>query len=301
MKSPSPVNRNLIVIVSVAGAVLFQQVAQFSTTNAFTSSLANWAHVPMFVGITALLMWSRPRQPVWQVFAIVVGLATLTEGLQHFTGRQPSIVDICRDLLGFAIAAFWLRDATLQNRIAAAALTLAACLAVPTTYLLAYHYHARSFPILYSPADLLASVLTTTDSETRLTSEHPWSAYVGRQVLHITWSGAVWPGVHFVEPVERWGQYCDVVVDAYNLDENLQPLTVAVRHESTGGTSRYDSMDLAPGHNTLRVSVAKLASGDDGESVPIKHLMLYTTQLHAGKKILLGLVRLDSCPQVSSN
>jgi hypothetical protein len=286
-------NRYLSASVLIITAVLIQQLAGFSTQNTFTNSLTNWLHVPMFAGITATLLWLQPEFRIWRLGIVVLSIAILTEVLQYFTDRQASFSDLGRDILGFVLAAVCLQRSTLRNYLALSGVTAIATMIVPGSYLVAYAYQSYAFPVLYTPEDRLASILAQSNSYTKLTIEHEWQEYADGKVLHVTWSSNPWPGLHFAEPIKSWQGYSTLLIDVFNLDTEPQPLTAGVRHNVNGGTSRYLTMELTPGHNRLSINLADLAYLDSGQAASIKHLMLYTTQSHAGQEILLGQVRLE--------
>ena len=282
--------RQLIALAIILTIVLVQQFAELPGQNAFTNSLTNAMHMPMFAGITAILLWLRPKSASWQTVVIVLFIALTTEALQYFSDRQASLSDIGRDAAGMIIALVCLRKFTLSHY-----LVLAVCIAcmtffVPAIYLLAYDHQAKIFPTLYQPEDLLSAVLTVAHSDTRLTRDHPWPQYLDRRVLAVTWNRDRWPGIHLAEPVENWAAYRWLMIDVYNIEETSQPLTVGVRHHLRGGTSRYLSLDLEPGHNRLQIELSALAKLDNGASATIRHVLIYTTDKHAGKQILLGRI-----------
>lgn len=288
--------RTAIAASLVMAALLLQQFAQFPLHNAFTSSLSNWMHVPMFVAITAVIMWLRPQQPLWMTLLAVAGIALLSEGLQLLTSRQASAADLLKDALGAGIALTLLRP--VQPRlITAAVVTLMATMSVPGLYLAAYTHQKLSFPLLYSPdavfTKLLTSVQGGANAQHHHIRNHAWAEYDRRTVLAVTWGDTRWPGVHFAEPVSNWQNYEQLRVDVFNRETTPQRLTVGVRHRGFEGTARYLPMQIQPGHNRLSIKLAHLALLADGTPASITHLMLYTNRQHAGERILLGQVWLQ--------
>ena len=286
-------NRYLPALVIIIVAILCQQFAEFPVRNAFTNSLSNWLHVPFFAAITAILLRLLAGTSIWVITGIVLGIAVLTEALQFFNGRTPSIEDLGRDVLGVAIAIVFLRKRTPQHYLTSAFALAVVTLPIPGTYLAAYAYQVQNFPMLYDPAELRSTLLTMARSEARLTREHPWQQYAGGEVLHIKWTKEPWPGIHLLEPVEHWLGHDQLVIDAYNLEDAAQPLTIDVAHTDRGVTSRHHSMTLKPGHNQLRVDVSALARLDSGEPASIKRVIFHTADPHFGKQLLLGRVRLE--------
>ncbi len=282
--------------VVVVLAFLLQQFAQFPVHNAFTRSLSNFMHVPMFVVITTAVMWLRPQQPLWLTLLIVGGLALLSEALQLFSSRQASVADLLLDAVGITIAVNLLKPAR-PRWLAAILVTAVATLSLPSVFLAAYATQHLHFPTLFS-ADVRATRVLTSieagaDASHSYTREHNWSAYAGQPVLAVTWGNTRWPGIHIAEPVSHWHSYQRLRVEVFNAESSAQPLTVGVRHRGFEGTARYFPMNMQPGHNRLQVELTRLANQRDGTPAAITHLMLYTTRPYAGQRILLGRVWLE--------
>ena len=107
------------------------------------------------------------------------------------------------------------------------------------------------------------------------------------------WGSTRWPGLHLSEPWSDWQDYRYLVVDVFNPGPGSQSLTAGVRHRGFEGTARYVPSEVAPGHNRLRIDLARLAFLAGGEPAVITHLMLYTTSKYAGRRLLLGRVWLE--------
>ncbi len=274
-------------------AIACQQFLQMPWQNEFTNRLNNWLHVPLFMLLTALLMWVKPSLDMFRIAAVMAVIAVATEVMQLFTGRQASLSDLGLDAIGCAIALFILRPMTASRLGIAVLLCAAVTFTAPGYVLMGYYYQRISFPMLYQPGDVGANILLEPFANTRIISEHPWSAYEKQAVLKAEWTQKRWPGVHFKEPMGHWQGYQNLVVDVYNLEVTEQPLTAGVRHAKSGGTSRYEQRSLQPGSNQIRFPLSKLAYLADGTPAHIYHLMLYTTEQYAGQQILLGKVWLE--------
>ena len=293
ISSRLPLFRLILASVLVVLALLVQQFAQFPLRNGFTESLSNWMHVPMFVGLTAVLLWLQPHRSLWVTVGLVTCIALLSEGLQVLTERQASVADLGKDAVGAGLALWLLRRPQVSKLILATALTAVITLTAPSVYLMAYDHQQRSFPQLYDPDHLRHGILTSSNSPSTVTRTHSWPQYHERSVLEVTWADVTWPGIHFAEPVADWQKYTYLMVDVYNLETNPQNLTAGVRHLHQEGTARYLAQPIAPGHNRLQYKLSHLATLDSGEPARITHLMLYTTRQHAGQHILLGRVWLQ--------
>ncbi len=80
-----------------------RQVARWG----FTGSLLDFAHIPLFTGLTLVTLWAvvgpRAQRLAFVVIAIVA-FAAVDEWLQRFApGRVASLADFVRDLLGVGI------------------------------------------------------------------------------------------------------------------------------------------------------------------------------------------------------
>jgi hypothetical protein len=278
----------LIIVVLVG-----QQLGQLPWHNQFTNSLNNWLHVPMFAVLTGVLLWIKPAWPVTKIAMAVAFIAVVSEALQIFTYRDASLTDLLLDAVGCGIALLCLRPLNAPRVVICAAVCGLITVGVPARYLLAYEHQARIFPILYTPADWRSNILLDTRATTRLTREHSWHRHQDKQVLFAQWHDTRWPGLHLAEPVKNWQGYKTLVIEVFNLESQEQPLTVGVRHNRTSGTSRYQQQVLQPGPNELHFPLSELSYDNAGAPAQIHHLMLYTTQAHANKRILLGNVRLE--------
>jgi VanZ family protein len=286
-----------VAVAIVGGLVVAQQFGQFPVQTRFTTSLSNWLHVPMFAIITFAISALVGHAAWARTLAIVATIAVATELLQSFVGRNASLVDLFRDGLGIGIAMATIGGMLRFNRPAGAcllgtAVLIVTTLAIPAMYLVAHAQQARAFPVLYTPGSIAARWLSDINSQSSTTKQHTWTEYVDRDVLAITWADLTWPGLHLYEPLERWDGYAYVSVDAFNLEDSPQPLTIAVRHHKRGGTSRFHQMMLEPGANRVRVAIDRLAKDRQGAPANIKHIILHTSRKHGGKQIWLGQVTL---------
>ena len=126
-----------------------------------------------------------------------------------------------------------------------------------------------------------------------LTTDHQWREYQDHRVLAITWQDTRWPGVHIAEPMRDWQGYGHYVMDVFNKEGVVQPITVAVRHQGKEGTARYYRVPLEPGPNRVRIDLQHLAKTDVDAWAAITHLIIHTGQSYAGQRILLGRVWLE--------
>jgi len=285
--------RILIGFSLITAAILVQQMAAFTVVNAFTRSLSNWMHIPMFAGITAVAMWIWPKTTWWKLAIGLMLLALATEGIQFYTGRLPSIEDLSKDCLGAGITWVCFVRLRLSNFIVWLLSVFIVTLAIPSTYLASYQYQQKTFPTLFTPNDWRSKQLTRVKATGGIITEHAWSRYKDKPVLAATWHQTRWPGLHIVEPISNWEAYAALRIDIFNAEPTPQPITVGVRHFARRGTARYRTIMLAPGDNEVRIALKDLAYLDDGKPAKIRHLMLYTTEEQAYKRVLIGRVWLE--------
>ena len=100
--------RGLVALGYMAGVLTLtllpgRQVASWG----FTGSLLDLAHVPLFTGLTLVTLWAvvGPRvQRLVLVATATILFAAADEQLQRFApGRDASVADFARDVLGIAI------------------------------------------------------------------------------------------------------------------------------------------------------------------------------------------------------
>jgi VanZ like family len=79
--------------------------------------LAAMAHVALFAAICYLLPLARWwRVKAWQLFAVALGLALVTEGLQFFAiDRHPNLAGVIQDMTGATIG--WASGRVLHRRL----------------------------------------------------------------------------------------------------------------------------------------------------------------------------------------
>jgi len=111
-------------------------------------------------------------------------------------------------------------------------------------------------------------------------------------VLRLEFGTDEYPTLYVHELMQRWAPYTSVALDVFVLDGLPLPLTVAVRYEGSVGTSAYHELTLAPGANNLVIPRAKFVP-DDATALRVDDLLIYTTQEHAGRAILLGSIRME--------
>lgn len=282
-------------IATILLAVVVQQFATFPINNAFTSSLNNWMHVPMFAFIMGVLLNLFPRIKIGYLVVGVVVVALSSEALQFFTSREPSWQDLARDALGAGLALGFFRPSASRRLIGVVCVCIAT-LALPSVYLVGNVYQHATFPVLFDPAKLFSRILCHSGSNPSYTNDHNWQRYLNKPVLALNWNESTWPRVYVTETISDWNDYNEIVIDAYNPESVAQPLTIAVHYLDLLGKdnpSRYQELLLLPGDNRLRASITVLAGANEAGSLQIRHLMLNTTKEHAGKRLLLGRIWLE--------
>lgn len=291
-------------VAGIVALVAVQQLARFGSGDLLTETVTNAAHVPMFALLTVLLRRAlgAPRWPL--LLAVVVALALATEAAQMPTGRSASLMDVALDLLGAlpTIAALELcgRFAAAGRRRAAARVraglvVLVAVLfaAAPVRVLLAYHARDTAFPVLLRPDDWRLAPLVAADGPTRLMAAPPdWPGYAGERVLAVTWSRERYPGIRLNEVCPDWGGHRQLAVDVYLPEGPAMSLTAAVGHAGRPGTAAFQRRTVAPGPQRLRFDLDVLLATGGDRPPRVTRLILHTSSVHAGRRLLIGRVEL---------
>lgn len=282
-------------LAAIMLAIAVQQFANFPISNAFTRSLNDWMHVPTFALITTVVMYLLPRTNLVILALAITAIALGSEALQFFTNGSPSWNDLIKDALGTGLALLLLRPST-RSKSLGIATVCAVTFAAPCYYLTGNIHQYVVFPALFNPTTVFSRILCHSNSNPKFTEGHSWQRYRNKPVLALRWRETTWPRVYLSETIRDWTQYKSIVIDAYNAESTPQPLTVAVHHLQLLGEelpTRYQVFSLQPGDNRLTAPIAKLAYINNSNSFQIRHLMLNTTQQHAGKRVLLGQIWLE--------
>lgn len=203
-------------------------------------TLHNSAHAPIF-GCVALLalvgLRSSARFASWRLaaqygftllLALILGL--LTELLQIPTGRDASVDDVLRDLVGAvaALGLFAVFDERVRllpharaTRIVAgfvgiAAVTVAA--APVTRAALKYQQRDARFPVLADFTERYDRyfILQQSAEFSSALMPDPWARSAGERAMHVRLLPGPYPGLDFIELRPDWSGYSTLAIDLTN-------------------------------------------------------------------------------------
>lgn len=249
----------------------------------WTRELQNTAHTPAFA-LLAWLIWAvvlaQPRPPAHPpavAFGVCVLFAGGTEVLQHVLGRDVSVCDILRDLLGAGAMALGLaaisagqkarrrRKALLLSASAVTALVALAPLGWTTA---AYVHRYQRFPVLAefrSALDVYFVDLKGTTKRPTLTAVDGGSALIVPLIAH------EWPGVELREPFPDWHGFKRLHLKLSNPSKHDLRLTLRV-HDKQHTMLFEDRLNVpihVPAHATIEWHIGL----DEIERAPRGRLM----------------------------
>jgi hypothetical protein len=277
--------------------LVIQQFVQFPSPTPFTNSLSNWLHVPLFTIITLLIVGITGLQARWRAVVSVLVIAAVSEAAQAFTGRNPSVADLGRDVLGMGIAlvalALYRRIPTVSLSVATSLFAAVVTLTEPGMFVAASYLQARDFPVLYLPGSFAARWLTITNRPSKTTTVHDWPEYAGQAVLVLNKGPRNWSGLELQEPPSNWLGFDRVVVDTYNPEDAPQPLTIEIQQPLQGGPARSHTIMLDPGANRASFPLAGLLSDAPTGKAGVTEVVVHTTRGHPGNQVLIGRIALE--------
>lgn len=298
-ETAAPVWR-VVLAAGVMGLIALQQLPMDTGSSLLGETVINALHIPLFAALCVLLAMLGLRP--WQLLAASAALAGVTEGAQMLTGRSASLLDLGLDLLGalpVIVAVAVTRRTAPGDRgrhlawAATAVLIASMTLAAPVRVLLAYHERDQRFPVLFAPGAWATAPLVTTGDWARVVPapargrEQP-----GRPMLEVVWPDRQYPGITLSEVVPDWQAFETLTVDVYLPDGPAMPLTAAVGHAGTEGTAAYLQRLVQPGAQRIEYGLRRLLATPDGATPRITRLVLHTNHNHAGRRLLIGAVRL---------
>ena len=269
-------------------------------------------HIVAFSLWSYLLITWKPVEEVpparqwWIValFCLIWGGAT--EGIQFLAGRDASLEDLLRDVLGGGITLTWFafssrtvpRGARRMLRSLSASFLLVAC--IPLAVALCDEGIARTqFPLLSdfeTPFEEDRWHRFPSSSVDRSVARH------GKASLRVEMDTSLYSGVSFVYFPRNWTGYRFLRLDVLNPTSEEIRITCRVhdrRHE--GGEQRYEDrfnkrFHLRQGWNDLRIDLGEVAQAPVGRTMDlgeIRGMGLFASKLPAPRTIFVDHVRLE--------
>ena len=198
----------------------------------FGRTLQNALHIPAFAVFGLVLALRFSRWSTWQLIGCCLLIASGLEGLQSFTARSASFVDLGRDMVGSTIAILAVRGPGLNwYRLAGAGVLITLLTAMlPARVLLAYAHRDEMFPMLVDPGSWRQQPLLSSNSMLE-TVELRVDTGQSEAALRVCWSGDKYPGLHFNETVADWSGYSSLIVELEVEGAEPVQVTAAIGHE----------------------------------------------------------------------
>jgi VanZ family protein len=269
-------------------------------------------HIAVFSFWSYLLITWKPVEEAplarqwWIValFCLVGGGAT--EGIQFLLGRDASVGDFLRDVLGGGITLTWFTpwSRTVPRRVRGMVRSLSASFLLVAGLPLAV--------ALYDEGIARAQFPLLSDFETPF-EEDRWHRFAnfsvdrsvarhGKASLRVEMDTSLYSGVSFVYFPRNWTGYRFLRLDVLNPSSEEIGITCRVhdlRHE--GGEQRYEDrfnkrFHLRQGWNDLRIDLMEVARAPVGRTMDlgeIRGMGLFASKLPAPRTIFVDYVRLE--------
>jgi hypothetical protein len=302
-------------LAGIAGLLLFLFFGDAPANTRFWGALFNAGHTALFGVIAVLLegLWpaSRARRPADQAataFVVAVALGALTEVLQNFTGRDPSLEDLARDAAG---AGAFLLLAGLRHRRAArqqaAAIVIALTLLVAAWWVLmrtsaAYLARDRAFPMLFAPAGTWwqPQFIHLGHSRLKLPAERIEGGRDGStRVARLDLLPAAYPGIGLDEPYPDWRGYRQLVVTVVSDLPGPQPMAIRVhdaRHDQRYADRFNRKLTIQPGLNRFAIPLDDIRLAPDRREMDLAHIrgvLLFAVGVRTPTHVYLGPLYLE--------
>jgi len=307
----------LALIVGLASLVVF---ASFPPRPIIFHVLQKLAHPSVFglIAVSVLVLELQrvpPRSRAWFGYlialAVAIALGGLTEILQNFTHRDPSLRDVGLDARGalcalILAAAFdrrlWTGERPRLTRAACAGLGVA--LAVFIYFPLglaaaAYANRFHNFPVLFTPASRLDLYFIEPDAHPagRVSLVRPDA---GRYALRVPLIERPYAGVWFFEPSPDWRGYSTLVVDATNPGTVDLKLSIRVhdRHHNWTYADRFNAeYPIPPGaRRVIAIPLLAIEGAPRGRPMDMAHIaaiMLFRAGTGGPTEFLLNSMALQ--------
>ena len=308
--------RNGLRILASAVVVILLLVIHFfspSRGGLWLQTFYDSVHVPLFgvIAVCVLLVtplhWSK-RKRLLVVLGAVLALSVLSEVAQIPTARDASFSDILADWFGAA-------------GFVAVAIVFSSSISVPKgrgRYLLVLGIALIIWPLLplakvsaaYLERNQFLPALTSFDSrfgDMLFRMQNAEIRKVRRAIgnshsAEISLQDNPWPGIIFHDLWPNWEPYLALVIQIENPEAESLPINIRVhdrahRHSDQPYGDRFNrSIDLMPGTQTIRITLADIQSAPAGRQMrmtEIDGLVIFCTQKESGRRFVLHDIRLE--------
>jgi VanZ family protein len=307
--------RNFVRILASTVIVVLLLVIHFATpspSGLWLQTFYDSLHV-LFFGVIAVcvllttpLHWSR-RKRLLTVLAAVFVLSALSETVQIPTGRDASFSDLLADWFGAA-------------GFIAVAIVFSTSISVPKgrgRYLVILGIALIVWPLLplakvsaaYMERSQLLPELASFDSKFGDMFFYAQNAELRKlRSVNTSFSAEVslgdgpWPGIIFHDLWPNWEPYSALIIEIENPGAESLPVNIRVHDRAhRKGDQPYGdrfnrSVDLAPGTQTIRISLSDIQSAPAGRQMnmaEIDGLVVFCTRQESGRKFVLHRIRLE--------
>lgn len=302
---PGKLPARAIVLAAIAALLVLQQVLQLPGNGSLQLALQNAAHTPLFLLLTVLL-WHVASPflngglgwKLLQLAVVVMVVAALTEIAQKYTGRDASVEDWARDMLGAAaaITLVMLRELRPLHTGKRLALGIACALLLCAGFASVFQVLERRQLQAAMVPDLLPLNAEVLRGMSRIRGvwrilEQPGSATTGR-ALELQFDNSPFPGLMLREPVSDWRGYNWLELDVQFAGNARYVLTVRVETFTDRGMDRTVQLPSVSGRTRYRIPLAQLVDGSSSERDKIKNLLIFTDHKGHGQTLLIHGIRL---------
>ncbi len=282
--TPNTRNLRLVVLCAITVLLIAQQVLSVPGQTPLDKALHNAFHLPWFFIVTlGLRVWFR----AWPAALLTAcALSFASEGVQHLTGREASILDLVRN--GAGSAAAWLLWQIMATSLSGrrwlygslAILITAATLSPLAAALVSKQYIDNRFPLLLDMSDRRGH------AHARATS----SASATPDGLLLSIDASPWPGLHLSDPVPDWSGYTALTIDL-TLDAGAPiDLFAGLLLKPGDGITDFSIRRIEPGRARVTFPLDALLPQ---RRVPVHDVFLYTTGAYTGRHLTFHSVWLD--------
>lgn len=247
--------------------------------------------------------WSKPvMRKGWTVTLVVLVLGLLVEGGQSLVGRNPSLADVFRNLVGaWTVLVFWPGVLTLTRGRVLVRLAVAGLVALELMRWLGPVVNdvrlGWQVPVLFDQQS--AAALDNWGGQVA------WHSDVDRElenVMQISLGTARYSGARLDRLPGDWRGYETLSFRLYNPDDTELALTLRINdraHDRDGyaHNDRFNTpLTVEPGWNQYRLSLSDIAAAPRARTMDmhqISQLAIFTSRLEQPRDVFLDDLRLE--------
>ena len=264
--------------------------------------LWNLGHIAFFCLATYAFSRIRPFQSTLSVFSYFIGVLVISfiiESIQNNLGRSFSTMDILRNLVGSAIALFFIARPFLHISALSFLLLIFAfdLTGFGTTVWTDINIQQRK-PIIEDFESGL--VLMRWSNEIVQSEQHVFS---GKYSAKVTFQPGKYPGTGLEGMLKDWSNYSTFELQIYNPASDVETLTIRIedrQHAQSLDQKHNDrfnrSFQLSPGWNTLNISLNDIKYAPDNRDMSMTEMhqiILFMSNVKQQKVLFMDDFRLQ--------